>query len=88
MFGGFAMVRFLVTCQWDEEAQVWYVVESNVPGLSAEAASTEEMSELLLHLVPELMQLNSPEMCGDRRDEVPVDLHFLQSRKTLQVHCQ
>lgn len=53
---------FEISCEWDEQAGVWYVVESNVPGLAAEAASKEEMESLLAELVPELVQLNLPEL--------------------------
>ena len=35
--------RYTVTCHWDEEAEVWYVAETDVPGLATEAATVEEM---------------------------------------------
>ncbi|MGO9684709.1 MAG: DUF1902 domain-containing protein [Beijerinckiaceae bacterium] len=41
------MVEFTVTCEWDNEATVWYVSESNVPGLTAEAPTQESMEKLL-----------------------------------------
>jgi predicted RNase H-like HicB family nuclease len=33
--------RYTVTCHWDEEAEVWYVAETDVPGLATEAATVE-----------------------------------------------
>lgn len=77
-------VRFEVTCQWDEESQVWYVLESNVPGLSAEAASKPEMEQLLAVLIPQLLQLNQPER---GHHDVPIELLF-QERQTLRTHYQ
>lgn len=50
--------RYTVTCHWDEEAQVWYVAETDVPGLATEAATVEEMEDKLLRMVPELLALN------------------------------
>jgi len=50
--------RYTVTCHWDEEAQVWYVAETDVPGLATEAATVEEMEDKLLRMVPELIELN------------------------------
>jgi hypothetical protein len=79
-------VRFEVTCQWDEEAQLWYVLESNVPGLSAEAPSKPEMAKLLAVLIPQLVQLNQPER-GRPSDEVPIELLYRETQ-TLKVHYQ
>ena len=42
----------------DEEAGVWYVSDTNVPGLVAEAASERELQEKIRELVPELYELN------------------------------
>ncbi len=47
-----------VTCQWDPEAAVWYVAESDVPGLITEAATLELMEAKLMRLIPELLELN------------------------------
>jgi hypothetical protein len=51
-------VQFKVTCNWDAEAGVWYVAESNVPGLAAEAPTVEAMVNLLEVRIPELIELN------------------------------
>ena len=50
--------RYTVTCHWDEEAEVWYVAETDVPGLATEAATVEEMEDKLLRMVPEVLALN------------------------------
>ena len=50
--------RYTVTCHWDQEAQVWFVAETDVPGLATEAATVEEMESKLLRMVPELIALN------------------------------
>ena len=42
----------------DEEAGVWYVSDTNFPGLVAEAASERELQEKIRQLVPELYDLN------------------------------
>ena len=53
-----AQAGFDVHAEWDEEARVWYVARSDVPGLSAEAATTEALLDKLRILVPELLELN------------------------------
>lgn len=75
-----------VRCQWDAEAGLWYVAESNVPGLSAEAPTKEEMVGLLEALIPQLVQLNQPE---SRRpsDSVPWELLFNEKKKVSGARC-
>jgi hypothetical protein len=52
--------RYTVTCHWDEEAEVWYVSETDVPGVATEAATVEKMENKLLRMVPNpvLIQTN------------------------------
>lgn len=62
---------YTVTCLWDSEAHVWYVADSDVPGLVTEAATVEEMESKLRRMIPELLELNeSRESCR----EVPFEL--------------
>lgn len=52
------MQRCTIQANWDEEASVWYVVESDVPGLVAEGDSLEELLEKIKGLLPDLVHLN------------------------------
>jgi hypothetical protein len=54
-------MNFRIDVQWDDEARVWYVEDSNVPGLVAEAPTVEAMQALLRVRVPELLELNMPD---------------------------
>ena len=65
-----AAPRYTVTCLWDEEAHVWYVAESDVPGLATEAETLEELERKLLVMIPELLELNEPGFTAP----VPFDL--------------
>ena len=42
----------------EEEAGVWYVSDTNFPGLVAEASSERELQDKFHALVPELYELN------------------------------
>jgi predicted RNase H-like HicB family nuclease len=53
-----AVKAYTVTCQWDAEAGVWYVADSDVPGLVTEAATLEALESKLLVMIPELLELN------------------------------
>lgn len=59
-------MKFKINVQWDDEARVWYVEDSNVPGLVAEASTVEAMQALLRVRVPELLELNMPELLESR----------------------
>jgi Domain of unknown function (DUF1902) len=54
---------FRIDVSFDEEAGVWYVCDSEVPGLVAEAPTEEELLALLQVRVPELIELNRPDLC-------------------------
>ena len=51
---------YTVTCEWDDEARVWYVADSDVPGLATEAATLEQLEAKLATMIPELVELNVP----------------------------
>lgn len=69
--GSVNLKTYTVSCLWDPEARVWYVADSDVPGLVTEAATVEEMESKLQRMIPELLELNvSHEPCR----EVPFEL--------------
>ena len=51
------MRTYTVSCEWDAEAHVWYVAESDVPGLATEAPTLEGMEAKLHRMIPELLEL-------------------------------
>jgi len=74
--------RFYVKAEWDEEAKVWYVAETNVPGLSLEAPTSDALLERLDCAVPELLELNGM-LEKDHMPQVPYELmlkRFAESR--------
>jgi Domain of unknown function (DUF1902)/HicA toxin of bacterial toxin-antitoxin, len=60
-------MKFKINVQWDDEARVWYVEDSNVPGLVAEAPTVEAIQALLRVRVPELLELNMPELLDSQQ---------------------
>jgi len=65
---------FRVYAEWDPEAGVYHVSESDVPGLAAEATTTEGLLEKLRVLVPELLRLNRNLVDFDPDGEFPISL--------------
>lgn len=73
----------LVRAIWDPEARVYIATSDDVPGLVAEAATTDALHAKLAVLVPELLELNAdpgPRDGGDRQgadkiwEDVPLDV--------------
>ncbi len=52
---------------WDGEAGVWVAESDHIPGLVAEAETVEQLALKLESLIPELLELNAPELVGVRK---------------------
>jgi hypothetical protein len=61
---------YTVQCAWDADSRVWYVSDTNVPGLATESATVEAMTRKLRSLIPELLSRN----VGGAAIQVPVEL--------------
>ena len=78
------MKTHFVHCEWDDDAKVWYVAHSTVPGLATEATGPDDMLAKLRFLIPELLELNTDE--GAVVQDVHVELLWQgQQRFTLQT---
>jgi hypothetical protein len=78
------MKTHFVHCEWDDDAKVWYVAHSTVPGLATEATGPVELTAKLRLLIPELLELNTDG--GAAAQDVPVELLWQgQQRLTLQT---
>jgi hypothetical protein len=51
-------MRYFVRAAWDAEGAVFYVEETNIPGLATEAANPAELERKLTVLIPELLEAN------------------------------
>ena len=49
---------YFAEISWDEEAGVWYISDTDFPGLVAEAASERDLVKRIRALIPELYALN------------------------------
>lgn len=71
-----------VQIEWDAEAGVWYIEDSNISGLVGEAPTLETMMVLLQVRIPEMLEENHCPM----QDEIPLRLmttaHLAQMRHT------
>ncbi len=79
---------YKIQAGWDEDAGVYYVVESDIPGLHAEAETQDELLRVLKELIPELIIANVHSAHGRRRNmlEVPIELIARRS-ELLSLGC-
>ena len=47
-----------VKALWDKEAKAWIATSEDVPGLCAEAPTLETLIDVVLGLIPDLLELN------------------------------
>lgn len=58
-------IELSVHLAYDEEAKVWYVAHSEIPGLSLEAESPAVLMERVECAAMELVELNLPKIIAD-----------------------
>ena len=69
-----------INVEWDAEAGVWYIEDSNVPGLVGEAPTLEAMVALLQTRVPEVLEENGCPMSDDIPLRLLTTAHLAQLR--------
>jgi predicted RNase H-like HicB family nuclease len=70
------MKSLIVNAFWDDEARVWVAESDDVPGLATGATTLESLLEKLEVIIPELLELNAPEV---PRGEVQFSLNVQRS---------
>lgn len=66
--------EFMIRAHWDEEAKVWFVAESDIPGLSAEGETVEILYSKLCERIPELVALNRHLIDWEPDGDLPIHL--------------
>ncbi|MEE8495452.1 MAG: DUF1902 domain-containing protein [Xanthomonadales bacterium] len=81
------MEMFVIKVQLDSESGVYYVAESNVPGLHAEADTLDEMRDTIFELAPDLLVANGVIKPRKQDCDVPIELIMRESLKARQIGC-
>ncbi len=50
---------YTVWAKWDDDADVWYVEQSDIPGLATEAPTADELVKNIRALAVDLIELNT-----------------------------
>jgi|GEM_PF-2669086 len=78
---------FVIKVKLDSESGVYYVAESNVPGLHAEADTLDEMRDTIFELAPDLLVANGVIKPRNHDCVVPLELVMQESLKARQIGC-
>ena len=67
-------MEYVINLIWDEEASVWVATSEDIPGLVLECGSFDALIERVRYTIPELIELNTPEV-------KPLSLSFVSKRQ-------
>jgi predicted RNase H-like HicB family nuclease len=59
----------IVRAAWDDEAGVWYVEESDIPGLATESETLDGLRQRIRDIIPDLL-----EDADDRPEAIELDI--------------
>ena len=65
VYNGCMNTMIHITAFWDDGAKVWVAESDNFKGLITEASSIDALHAKLQRLIPELAELNYPELKGE-----------------------
>ena len=60
----------VVRAAWDDEAKVWYVQESDIPGLATEAGTLEELRRKVPLMIRDLLE-------GEDESPAEIEIDFI-----------
>ena len=81
------MNMFIIKVNLDNESGVYYIADSNVPGLHAEANSLDEMRDTIVELAPDLLIANGVIEPRNHDYDVPLELVMHESLKARRIGC-
>ena len=67
----------VVRAHWDSEAECWYAISDDIPGLATGADTIEALADRLKTIVPELLRMNGIDSAD------PVAFELLARRRTV-----
>ncbi len=79
------MPVFTIKVSLDNESGVYFVADSNVPGLHAEADSLDEMRDTIFQLAPDLLCANGIIKPRSQECDVPLELVMRESIKARRI---
>lgn len=61
------MTLWTIRAQYDPEAQVWYSIEGDIPGLAADGETLEALAAKAGAMLPDLLDIHTDTLARERR---------------------
>lgn len=61
------MALWTIRAEYDPEARVWWVADSDLPGLAADAPALEELASKAGGMLPDLLEIHGDEVVDKQR---------------------
>jgi predicted RNase H-like HicB family nuclease len=71
------MTIWNVRANYDPDDQVWYVFDSDIPGLATDGETLERLRERVAAVLPDLLELNAAEIADKCRLDGPHLIHLI-----------
>ena len=77
------MALWTIRAEYDPEAAVWWVAESDVPGLAADAPTLDDLATNVGAMLPDLLDVNAEQLADPARLIGPHRLRIIAHHERL-----
>ena len=77
------MALWTIRAEYDPESACWWIADSDVPGLAADAATLEKLAEKIGAMLPNLLDIHADELVDARRAAGPHRLRVIAHHEHL-----
>ena len=77
------MALWTIRAEYDPEAAVWLTVDSDIPGLAADAPTLDELATKVGAMLPDLLELNVDQLADLSRRAGPHRLRIIAHHERL-----
>lgn len=71
------MAVWTIRAQYDDEAQVWYSTEGEIPGLAADAETLEQLVAKVGAMLPDLIEIHRDDFVDPTRLDAPHSIRIV-----------
>lgn len=79
------MANWYVHAAYDLEGQIWYTVDSDIPGLVTSGETIERLRERIHLIMPDLLELNAEHIADKERLKGPHQVRILHIHEDTQA---
>ena len=77
------MALWTIRTEYDPESASWWVADSDVPGLAADASTLEALAEKIGAILPDLLAVHADQLIDPARRQAPHRLRIIAHHEHL-----